>query len=233
MAMIDELSSPGADVVVPVLNEREMLPEFLQRVDALGIPLHLIFVDNGSTDGTLEFLSARPGVTVIVHGENLGYGRSLIDGMRASTADRLIIIDADCEYPPEAIPNLLSELNQHPVVYASRFRNVQEIDMSRLRSSGNRILTSFYNILYRQQLSDLYTGMKGMRREAIEAMQFTRSGFEHVAELAVRLSRRGYTIAEIPVIYRPRQTGRSKMRHFSELMKALYVLIYYRVTPNA
>lgn len=221
------------DVVVPVLNEHEMLPEFLRRVDSLKLPLHLIFVDNGSTDGTLEFLGTRPDVTVIAHGENLGYGRSLIDGMRASTSDRVVIIDADCEYPPEAIPALLDELEQNQVVYASRFRDSHDIDMSRLRSGGNRLLTAFYNMLYRQGLTDLYTGMKGMRREAIADMPFSRTGFEHVAELAARLSRRGYQIAELPIAYRPRQTGRSKMKHFSELMKAVYVLIYYRVAPNA
>ena len=63
------------DVVVPVLNEGEMLPRFLDRVHSLGLPLHLIFVDNGSVDGTLEFLAARPEITVIAHGRNLGYGR--------------------------------------------------------------------------------------------------------------------------------------------------------------
>ena len=97
----------GVDVVVPVLNEREMLPRFLDRVDSLGLPLHLIFVDNGSVDGTLECLTTRPEITVIAHGRNLGYGRSLADGLSASKADRVIIIDADGEYPPEAIPLLL------------------------------------------------------------------------------------------------------------------------------
>lgn len=217
-----------ADVIVPVLNEAEMLPGFLERIDALGLPLNLIFVDNGSTDGTLELLRSRPDITLIAHGGNLGYGRSLIDGMRASRAPIAIVIDADCEYPPEGIPRLLEALAVHPVVYASRFLRGGLIDMSWLRYRGNRLLTVFYNILYGQRLTDLYTGMKGMRHEAIAGLPFDRSGFEHVAELAARLSRRGIHIAEIAIDYQPRRTGRSKMRHIPELMKAIYVLAAYR-----
>lgn len=218
------------DVVVPVLNEREMLPRFLKRIEALALPLRIICVDNGSTDGTLEYLASRPDISVIVHDRNLGYGRSLADGLRVSTADRVIIIDADCEYPPEAIPRLLRGLEQSPMVYASRFLDGGRIDMSRTRAWGNRALTALFNLVYGQRLTDLYTGMKGLRRSAFQGLSFRRSGFEHVVELAAKVSRRGHKIGEVPVAYTPRQTGRSKMRHIPELLKAFHVLFYFRVT---
>lgn len=220
---------PRVDVVVPVLNEREMLPRFLERLQALDLPLNLIFVDNGSTDGTLEWIGALPDVTVIAHGRNLGYGRSLTDGLMASTAARVIIIDADCEYPPEAIPALLAGLELFPVVYASRFLDGTRIDMSPFRRWGNRGLTGLFNFLYGQHLTDLYTGMKALRRTAFEGLTFTRNGFEQVTELAAKVARRGARIGEVPVAYAPRQTGRSKMRHIPELLKAVHCLLYYRV----
>ncbi|MHB1054369.1 MAG: glycosyltransferase, partial [Thermoleophilia bacterium] len=79
-------SDQPVDVVIPVFNEMEMLPGFLQRLAALNLPLNLIFVDNGSTDGTLAFLRARPDIRLIAHEANLGYGRSLADGLAASSA---------------------------------------------------------------------------------------------------------------------------------------------------
>ena len=218
-----------ADLVVPVFNEREILPLFLNRIEALPLTLNLIFIDNGSTDGTVEFLRARPGITFISHDKNLGYGRSLIDGLLLSTSEKVIIIDADCEYPPEAIPLLLDRLATASVVYGSRFLSRWPVDMSHSRKWGNNILTIFFNLLYRQGLTDLYTGMKALRREAFQGLSFTRSGFEHVVELAACLALRGHRIVEIPIAYTPRQTGRSEMRHLKEGLKALMVMISYRL----
>ena len=220
------------DVVVPVLNEREMLPRFLDRVDSLGLPLHLIFVDNGSRDGTLDFLASRPEISVIAHGQNLGYGRSLADGLTASRAERVIIIDADGEYPPEAIPLLLKGLEKASVVYASRFLAGGKIDMSHTRAWGNRCLTGLFNLLYGQRLTDLYSGMKALRRPAFQGLSFKRSGFDQVVELAAKVSRREIQIAEVPVAYTPRHTGRSKMKHVPELLKAVYCLMAFRMAPN-
>jgi len=221
------------DVVVPVLNEVEMLPRFLARVAALGMDLRLICVDNGSTDGTLELLRSRPEITLLEHGRNLGYGRSLADGLRASRAPRVVIIDADCEYPPEAIPVLLAGLESAPVVYASRFLGGGPLDMSPLRRAGNRLLTDIFNLLYGQRLTDLYTGMKALRREAFQGLALRYNGFEHVVELAAGLAGRGLALAEAPVAYTPRQTGRSKMRHLPEVLKALWVLLKLRVAGRA
>jgi glycosyltransferase involved in cell wall biosynthesis len=222
----------GVDVIVPVLNEREMLPGFLARIQALGLPFNLIFIDNGSLDGTVEFLASRPDITVIAHGQNLGYGRSLADGLSASRADRVIIIDADGEYPPEAIPRLLKGLEQAPVVYGSRFLSGGKIDMSRTRILGNRCLTGLFNRLYGQRLTDLYTGLKALRRPAFQGLSFNRSGFDQVVELAAKLAHRKISLAEIPVDYMPRKTGRSKMKHIPELLKAVYCLVAFRVIRN-
>ncbi|MGA3085031.1 MAG: glycosyltransferase family 2 protein [Thermodesulfobacteriota bacterium] len=221
-----------ADVVVPVFNEREILPLFLNRIEALPLTLNLIFIDNGSTDGTVEFLRARPGITLISHGENLGYGRSLIDGLLCSTSEKVIIIDADCEYPPEAIPLLLDRLATASVVYGSRFLSGGPVNMSHSRKWGNNILTIFFNLLYRQGLTDLYTGMKALRRETFQGLSFTKSGFEHVVELAACLALRGHRIVEIPIAYTPRQTGLSEMRHLKEGLKALRVMISYRLNNH-
>lgn len=222
-----------ADVVVPVLNEVEMLPRFLERMAALGPGLNLIFVDNGSTDGTLDLLSVRPDITLLRHGSNLGYGRSLADGLRLASQDKVVIIDADCEYPPEAIPQLLSALDQAPAVYASRFLGGRSLDMAPLRRGGNQLLTAIFNLLYGQRLTDLYTGMKALRRDSYQGLAFRHSGFEHVVELAAGLSLRGHRIAEVAVEYAPRQTGRSKMRHLPEVIKALAVMLRLRVHGHA
>ncbi|MCI5143283.1 MAG: glycosyltransferase family 2 protein, partial [Candidatus Electrothrix sp. ATG1] len=108
------------DIIVPVYNEEDGLDEFYKRITALDLEHHLIFIDNASTDRSLEIMEDFENVTIIKHETNEGYGASLRDGIRAASADKIVIIDADCEYPPEAIPLIAQELDHHDAVYASR-----------------------------------------------------------------------------------------------------------------
>jgi hypothetical protein len=74
--------------------------------------------------------------------------------------------------------------------------------------------------------------MKALRRPAFRGLSFKRSGFDYVVELAAKVARRGILIGEVPVEYTPRQTGRSKMKHVPELVKAVYSLMVFRVGRN-
>lgn len=218
------------DVIVPVFNEEEGLPEFLERITSLDLNLHLICVDNASTDNSLTLLKESEAIEIIEHATNEGYGASLRDGMRAATAEKIIIIDADCEYPPEAIPALVSALDEHQVVYASRFLDDRNKGMGTLKMYGNKIISTMFNLLFSQKVTDLYTGSKGLRRSAIANLKMERNGFEHVLEIAARLAKKGVMIQEIAVDFRARSTGRSKMSHIPETVKYLYLLVFYHLT---
>jgi glycosyltransferase involved in cell wall biosynthesis len=185
----------------------------------------LIFVDNGSTDGTLERLHAR-GVETIRHERNEGYGKSLRDGIAGGKGFAVVTIDADLEYPPESIPALLDALQSNPVVYGSRFRSGRGPIMGAARRLGNRLLTGLFNLICRQHLTDLYTGLKAFRRDALDGYRFQESGFTFVVEFAAHVSR-SCIIAEVPVPYHPRSKGRSKMRHVIEAIRGVRALFRY------
>ena len=216
------------DVVVPVFNEAVILPTFHERISRVPLPLHLIFVDNASSDGSVAFIESLEGVTLIRHDQNEGYGGSLLDGMRRATADTVVIIDADCEFPPEAIPSLVAALDRHPVVYGSRFKGARPPAMPLLRRIGNGAISQLYNLLFRQNLTDLYTGFKAMHRQAVADLHLSRKGFEHVLELGVRLAQAGIKIHEVPIEYQLRHTGSSKMNHVAETAKFITLLLKYR-----
>jgi glycosyltransferase involved in cell wall biosynthesis len=216
----------AVDIVVPILNEVESLDPFLARLERLGLREALLFVDNGSTDGTLARLAAR-GARVLRHDANLGYGASVRDGIAAGDGEKVVIIDADLEYPPEAIPRLLAALDTEPVVYCSRFLGAAPPPMPAFRLLGNRLLSSLANALYGQRTTDLYTGMKGLRRSALPLAALRRDGFEHGAEIAALIAFSGHRIAEIGIDYTPRQRGASKMRHIPETAKLLAYLLWY------
>jgi hypothetical protein len=102
--------------------------------------------------------------------------------------------------------------------------------MPAARALGNRLVTTLFNVLFRQRLTDLYTGIRGVRRAALPR-GLGSMGFELVLEMSARLAQAGVRIAEVPVRYSPRTRGRSKMRHVHEFVKFAYLLIAFRVAP--
>ncbi len=213
------------DIIVPVFNEEESIDEFHDRMARLALADALLFVDNASTDGTVARIT-RHGSRLLRHARNEGYGASIRHGIAASDGERIVIIDADLEYPPEAVPAIVVALDRHPVVYASRFLGAPP-EMAPLRRAGNHVVSRLFNVLYRQHTTDLYTGMKGLRRAALPLGNLRRDGFEHCVELAALITLEGHRIHDIPVVYRPRQRGRSKMRHVPETAKLLAYLVRY------
>jgi glycosyltransferase involved in cell wall biosynthesis len=221
---------PRFDLVVPVYNEEAGLPEFFFRLDKLKLNCQPIFVDNASSDNSLTLLKNYPNALVIEHAQNEGYGGSLIDGMAAGSSDYIVVIDADCEYPPESIPALVAALEAHSVVYASRFLDPaleKAANMSFVKTTGNRLFSYAYNSLFHQNTTDLYTGCKGLHRSSLNNIKFEQKGFEHVTELAVKLAANGHTIFDIPIQYEPRATGSSKMRYIQDGAKFLKLLSHY------
>ena len=224
------MDTPSVDVIVPVYNEADILESFHRRLMAVPLPLRPIYIDNCSTDGSLAILKAFRDGIVIEHARNEGYGASLRDGIRAATSERIVIIDADCEYPPEAIPEMVRGLDHCDVLYASRFLKHQETRMPWLKVMGNRVITQLFNLLFCQRLTDLYTGAKAFRRDVVADLPMEQDGFEHVLEVAARLAKAGRRFDEIHVTFTPRHTGVSKMSHLQETAKYLLYLCRYRMS---
>lgn len=220
----------SVDVIIPVLNEEAALPDFSKRL--LRLPLHIrpIFVDNGSSDNSRRIIQSIPGSVLIQHDTNEGYGASLRDGIRASLTEKIIIIDADGEYPPESIPDFVTALDTYKVVYGSRFSAPKKNMISWHRALGNQLVTAFFNRLFAQELTDLYTGFKGFQRQVIQTIPMHCDGFEHVLEVSARLAKNRIKIHEIPICYHARRVGRSKMAHLPEVIKFFYLIIFFALT---
>ncbi len=227
--------SPGSeviDIIIPVYNEEDALPGFYEQLAGLPLSIRPIFVDNGSIDNSLGFIRSIEGATVICHGTNKGYGASLRTGIRHSTSDKIIIIDADGEYSPQVIPAIVQALDHFEVVHTSRFLDEQNEKISPIKYYGNRLITTIFNVLFRQRLTDLYTGCKGYRRQCVAPLEMKSDGFEHVLEVSARLVRQTVIIKEVPVCYIERTTGVSKMNHLRETLKYVWLVFYYFLTIN-
>jgi glycosyltransferase involved in cell wall biosynthesis len=218
------------EIVVPIYNEAATVDPLIERLRRACPAARLVFVDNASTDGTLERLAAHPDVQVVRHPRNLGYGRSIRDGIAVCRRTNVVVIDADLEYQPEDVPAIVAALATSPVVHGSRFLGAEGARVMRgTRRLGNATVTALFNALFGQRLTDLYTGVRGYRRAAVPLERLTRDGFEFVLEASAHFARAGVRIVEVPVRYVVRTAGRSKMRHVREFVKFAWCLAVLRL----
>ena len=229
-------------VVIPVFNERNTVLEVLRRVRGCGLPLEIILVDDGSTDGTRAILDGLRGETdlrIIFHERNQGKGAALQTGFAQATGDVVIVQDADLEYDPAEFPKLIQPIveGEADVVFGSRFTGDEQRVLYFWHSVGNKFLTLLSNMMTNLNLTDMETCYKALRREALAVihptLQEKRFGTE--PELTAKAaSIPGIRIYERPVSYRGRTYAEGKKITWRDGFRALWCIWKYRHgLPNA
>jgi glycosyltransferase involved in cell wall biosynthesis len=219
-------------IVVPIYNEEELLEKVLERLRALPLDLELILVDDHSTDRTPEILARearKPGTRVLRHDRNQGKGRAIRTGLEHATGDIVIIQDADLEYRPEEIVDVLRPIQEGRtnVAYGSRFRG-RVIGMRFANRMANHILAWLVTILYFQRITDEATAYKAFRREVVQAIPLTCRRFEFCPEVTAKVLRRGEKIIEVGVTYVARTFEEGKKIGWRDFLVAVWTLLKYR-----
>jgi len=220
-------------VIIPCYNEVKTIQEVVQAVKDTAIAHEIIIVDDGSTDGTRDLLTAYaddPLVRVILHDHNQGKGAAVRTGFAAATGEIFLIQDADLEYDPRDYPKLLQPLqeNKTMVVYGSRFLGGPRSTMFFWNMIANRTLTLITNILYNTILSDMETCYKVMRAEVVKGMRLRSRRFEFEPEITSKILKRGYRIYEVPISYNGRPWDEGKKIKWTDAPIAVFTLVRYR-----
>ncbi len=228
----DEKSAPLISIIIPIFNERELLPTVLEEVRKLPLNMELILVDDFSTDGTREILEQekhKPRTRVLYHNRNRGKGAAIVTGLRAATGDVVIIQDADMEYDPRDIVKVVEPIlrGETRVCYGSRF--LGRIEGMRLPNRiANHILAWLVTILYGHRITDEATAYKAFRREVIQSLELKCQRFEFCPEVTAKVLRRGERIIEVPVVYRARTFEEGKKIGYKDFVVAIKTLLRYR-----
>ena len=222
-------------IVIPVFNERETLPVVLESVACVSLDKEILIVDDGSTDGTREYLKdvaqhPEEGVRVFFHDRNRGKGAALRTGFGEVAGDIVIIQDADLEYDPQDYPALLKPIldGRADVVYGSRFLGGPHRVLFFWHYLGNKILTLISNMLTNLNLSDMETCYKVFRSEVIKNLTFTSNGFAIEAEMTVKIARAGYRVYETPISYSGRDYSEGKKITWKDAFPTLWALVKHR-----
>jgi glycosyltransferase involved in cell wall biosynthesis len=213
---------PTLSVVVPVKDEAGNVTALASEIAAAtaGEDAEIIFVDDGSTDGTADLLLKLkpeiPGLRVIRHNGNFGQSRAVRTGVRAAKAALIATLDGDGQNDPADILKLLAILRGDN---SGRLGLVGGVRVDRQDTSNRRFASSFANRYRRWILNDKAAdsgcGLKTFRREAYLALPY----FDHMHRFLIALMlREGYEVREAPVNHRPRLHGASK---YNNLHRAL------------
>ena len=208
-------------VILPAFNEIGGIEETLARVRevlaGLGCSSEIIVVDDGSTDGTGDKARAL-GVEVLVHSYNRGYGAALKTGILATTAPLVMIMDADCTYPPDAIPRLLSKAPKADMVVGARALTSDGVVW--IRRPAKWLLNRLASYLVGRQIPDLNSGQRIMKRSTIlRYMHLCPEGFSFTSTITLALMSNGHAVLWEPIEYGQRK-GDSKIRpsHFASFV---------------
>jgi len=242
---------PKLSVVMPAYNEMATIEEILSRVQAIAIDKEIVVIDDGSTDGTRDFLtqlqnhiaavagSASPApfgrlwkvdnIRVIFQERNCGKGAALRRGFEEARGEVVVIQDADLELDPQEYPKLMGPIEQGvaDVVYGSRFLGRSRQGQPFSYYAGNKILTVVSNVLTGLNLTDVWTGYKMFRREVLQKVHLRENRFGFEPEITAKVAKLNVRIYEVGVSYHGRTYAEGKKIGWRDGFRALWCILKY------
>ncbi len=238
-------------IVMPVYNEVGTIKQIVEQIIRVDLPVEkeLIIVDDGSTDGTRDFLQnlkqktedsgeknlssllSTPLVKVLFHPKNAGKGSALRTGFRHATGDILVIQDADLEYDPADWKDMLRLLleDRADVVFGSRFYGKPHRVLYYHHFLGNKIICVLTNLLCNTNLSDVEVCYKMFRREVLDSLSLVSNDFGFEVEFTVKVTRsKKWRVYETAVSYYGRTYAEGKKINWKDALKALWYIFKFR-----
>lgn len=215
-------------IIVPCYNEEQTVAELLNRLQVAPTPgweKEILVVDDASRDRTRSILKQyENNMRVIYCEKNGGKGTAVRLGVEYATGDYVLIQDADLEYNPDDIQNLLAVIDraEADVVYGSRTINPLTPRGGLMARLGVRFITKLINTLYRLSLTDVWTCYKLFPREA--AGDLVAGRFDSELLFTAALARRNYRFAEVSISYAPRPVSEGKKIRYRDGIYAIIAI---------
>jgi glycosyltransferase involved in cell wall biosynthesis len=224
-------------IIIPVFNEEKTISTVFDRLkECVGDFHEIIVVDDASTDNTANLVKERadadPRVRLLRHPRNLGKTAALRTGFAEVSGDVVVIQDADLEYDPADIPDLIAPIvdGRGDVSLGSRFMVKRAGRVLYYRHFlANKCLTFLNNILTDLNCTDVETGYKAMRAEIARHLIIESTGFGFEVEFVAKCKKAGYRLFEVPINYFGRTYEEGKKITFQDGLAAIYYILKFNL----
>ena len=222
---------------MPAFNEEKTIERVLFKLLALQIgDREIIVVDDGSTDSTCrlvqQLVADQPLIRLFAQPKNLGKTAAIARAISESTGDILIVQDADLEYDPSEIPEIISPIVEGvaDVVYGSRFmvKRASRV-LYYYHYLANKFLTCLSNILTNRNMSDIETCYKAFHRDVIVPLQLRSSGFGMEVEITAMICKTRARTYEVPISYYGRTYEEGKKIGTWDGLAAIWYILYFNL----
>ena len=228
-------------VIIPCYNEKQTIGIILKKViqslqNYKFLNYEILIIDDHSKDGTVEILkniSQEEKINVYFHERNLGKGAAIQTALQYVTGDLIIIQDADLEYDPFDYNKLLLPFfeTNADVVYGSRFLGGGKYVRIHFfwHYIANKILTFICNLFINLNLTDMETGYKVFKTEALKNISLKEKTFSFEPEVTIKLSKKNYKFFEVPITYNGRSYQEGKKIGFKDGLAAIFCIFKYSI----
>jgi len=223
-------------IIIPTYMERESLPELIGRIEYLlrTMRFEIVIIDDASPDGTAECAESLNrsygNIKVVSRASKLGLSSAVLDGFKRTSADILVVMDADLQHPPELLLQMYSGTRQgYDLVIASRYIEGganEGLSLGRKILSKAAIVLAHIFIPRTRKIRDAISGFFMLRRDIIEGIKLNPIGFKILLEI---IAKGNYdSVIEVPYTFKPRRKGKSNLnvKEVWNFLVHLYRLFY-------
>ena len=227
-------------IVIPTFNEKENINPLLERIFSLDIVLDVLILDDNSPDGTKDVVlenkkKYKNRLNLIVREKKQGLGKAYIEGFKWALEKqnkKIIQMDADLSHPPEKLINIVNQLDYYDYVIGSRYINGIRV----LNWPLNRIILSigaswYVKLITRLPVNDPTAGFVGYKRSSLLSLNLNEImfvGYAFQIEMKFKLWKLGYKFKEIPITFKNRINGESKMNS-SIISEAIFGVMIIKI----
>ncbi|KPK11109.1 MAG: dolichyl-phosphate beta-D-mannosyltransferase [Acidithiobacillales bacterium SG8_45] len=226
-------------VITPTYNEKENIEAIIQQVLAVDPGIEMLIVDDNSPDGTGDMVDsiceAEPRVHVLHRAGKLGLGTAYVEGFKKAIemgVDCVVQMDADFSHHPSYLKSMLDKLDEADVVIGSRYMHG---NISVVNWPLSRLMLSYFANIYARWVTglpvyDVTGGFKAIKLKVLESINLDRissNGYAFQIEMNYIFNKKGFSIAEVPIIFADREGGVSKMSR-KIVLEAVFKIWLYR-----